>query len=122
MTIPKPVSRLAKACFVSLGLLLIGSAAQSIPCQSEKAILDRLDTEHSIANAKRNSLLKAPLSELCPAARYSASLLDAWNNAYKNAASCYCRNGGDCSVMMSEYSTNVEEATRQKRQISQVCD
>ena len=75
------VTRLTKACFVSLGLLLISSAAQAQVCQSEIVSAESLGLEYFAAKAKTNSLLEAPLSEYCPAAKHSNSILEAYNNA-----------------------------------------
>ena len=60
------MTSLAKACFVSLGLLLISSAAQAQVCQSEMVSAESLGLEYFVSETKTNSLLEAPLSEYCP--------------------------------------------------------
>ena len=117
-----PVSRLAKACFVSLGLLLIGSAAQAQVCQNFSRSVERIGTEFDIASAKANSLTKASTSEWCPPARYADELFDAYNAAYQKLASCLCSNGAtNCGGMMDEYSRNVAAAGRNKARTSKYC-
>ncbi|WP_392350737.1 hypothetical protein, partial [Parasynechococcus sp.] len=58
------VPGIAKACFVSLGLLQIGSAVQAQShCQALKAAAGRIRADWDMAAAERNSLVsEAPSS------------------------------------------------------------
>ena len=116
------MTSLAKACFVSLGLLLISSAAQAQVCQSEMVSAESLGLEYFVSEAKTNSLLEAPLSEYCPAAKHSYSLLEAYNNAYKKAADCYYREDLDYGEMMDKWADNVGEEGALKENYTMVCE
>ena len=116
------VTRLTKAYFVSLGLLLISSAAQAQVCQSEIVRAESLGLEYFAAEAKTNSLLEAPLSEYCPAAKHASSILEAYNNAYKKAADCYYSEGLDYDEMMDEWANNVDEEGALKENYLMVCE
>ena len=113
---------LAKACFVSLGLLLISSAAQAQVCQSQMVSAEQLGLEYFVSEAKTNSLLEAPLSEYCPAAKHSNSLLEAYNNAYKKAADCYYREDLDYDEMMDKWADNVGKEGALKENYTMVCE
>ena len=116
------VARLTKACFVSLGLLLISSAAQAQVCQSEIVSAESLGLEYFAAKAKTNSLVEAPLSEYCPAAKHSNSILEAHNNAYKKAADCKYREGLDYDEMMDEWAINMDKEGALKENYMMVCE
>ena len=117
-----PVPSLARAYFVSLGLLLISSAAQAQVCQREIVSAESLGLEYFAAKAKTNSLLEAPLSEYCPTAKHSNSILEAYNNAYKRAADCKYREGLDYDDMMDEWSINVDEEGALKENYIIACE
>ena len=116
------VTRLTKACFVSLGLLLISSAVKAQVCQSEIVSAESLGLEYFAAMAKTNSLLEAPLSEYCPAAKHSNSILEAHNNAYKKAADCKYSEGLDYDEMMDEWAYKVDEEGALKENYMIVCE
>ena len=116
------VTRLTKACFVSLGLLLISSAVKAQVCQSEIVSAESLGLEYFAAKAKTNSLLEAPLSEYCPAAKNSNSILEAYNNAYKKAADCKYHEGLDYDEMIDEWAINVDEEGALKENYIMVCE
>ena len=117
-----PVPSLPKAFLVSLGLLLISSAAQAQVCQSEIVSAESLGLEYFAAKAKTNSLLEAPLSEYCPAAKHSNSILEAYNNAYKKAADCKYREGLDYDEMMDEWAINMDKEGALKENYMMVCE
>ena len=117
-----PVPSLPKAFLLSLGLLLISSAAQAQVCQSEIVSAESLGLEHFVAKAKTNLLLEAPLSEYCPAAKHSNSLLEAYNNAYKKAADCNYRKGLEYDEMMDKWAINVDEEGALKENYMMVCE
>ena len=117
-----PVPSLPKAFLVSLGLLLISSAAQAQVCQSEIVSAESLGLEYFAAKAKTNSLLEAPLSEYCPAAKHSNSILEAYNNAYKKAADCKYREGLDYDEMMDEWGVNMDKEGTLKENYMMVCE
>ena len=117
-----PVPSLPKAFLVSLGLLLISSAAQAQVCQSEIVSAESLGLEHFVAKAKTNLLLEAPLSEYCPAAKHSNSILEAYNNAYKKAADCKYREGLDYDEMMDEWAINMDKEGALKENYMMVCE
>ena len=115
------VPSLAKACLVSIGLLLIQLPAQAQSCESLRAARNRIGAEHDIAVARRKSLSNAPNSQWCQAARYEDALLDKWNDAYRRVASCMC-NAGYCEGLMEEYARNVANAEKNKAITSKYCD
>ncbi len=117
------VPGIAKACFVSLGLLLIGSAVQAQShCQALKAAADRIRADWDMAAAERNSLVsEAPSSEWCQAAWHADSLQDKWNEAYKNHADCLC-SAGYCDGLIEEYALNVDWATKHKVITNEYCN
>ena len=117
-----PVPSLPKAFLVSLGLLLISSAAQAQVCQSEIVSAESLGLEYFAAKAKTNSLLEAPLSEYCPAAKHSNSILEAYNKAYKKAADCKYREGLDYDEMMDEWAINMDKEGALKENYMMVCE
>ena len=117
-----PVPSLPKAFLVSLGLLLISSAAQAQVCQSEMVSAESLGLEYFVSEAKTNSLLEAPLSEYCPAAKHSNSILEAYNNAYKKAADCKYREGLDYDEMMDEWGVNMDKEGTLKENYMMVCE
>ena len=117
-----PVPSLPKAFLVSLGLLLISSAAQAQVCQSEIVSAESIGLEYFAAKAKTNSLLEAPLSEYCPAAKHSNSILEAYNNAYKKAADCKYREGLDYDEMMDEWGNNMDKEGTLKENYMMVCE
>ena len=116
------VPPLARACFVSFGLLLISSAAQAQVCQSEMVSAEQLGLEYFVSEAKTNSLLEAPLSEYCPAAKHSNSLFEAYNNAYKKAADCYYREDLDYNEMMDKWADSVGEEGELKENYIMACE
>ena len=116
------MTRLTKACFVSLGLLLISSAAQAQVCQSEIVSAESLGLDYFAAKSKTNSLLEAPLSKYCPAAKHSNSILEAYNNAYKKAADCYHREGLNYDEIMDEWGINVNKEGELKENYIMVCE
>ena len=117
-----PVPSLPKAFLVSLGLLLISSAAQAQVCQSEIVSAESLGLEYFAAKAKTNSLLEAPLSDYCPTAKHSNSILEAYNNAYKKAADCKYREGLDYDEMMDEWGNNMDKEGTLKENYMMVCE
>ena len=117
-----PVPSLPKAFLVSLGLLLISSAAQAQVCQSKIVSAESIGLEYFAAKAKTNSLLEAPLSEYCPAAKHSNSILEAYNNAYKKAADCKYREGLDYDEMMDEWGVNMDKEGTLKENYMMVCE
>ena len=116
------VTRLTKACFVSLGLLLISSAVKAQVCQSEIVSAESLGLEYFAAKAKTNSLLEAPLSDYCPVAKHSNFILEAHNNAYKKAADCKYSEGLDYDEMMDEWANKVDEEGALKENYMMVCE
>ena len=113
---------LAKACLLSLGLLLSATPAVA-NCERFVDDFERLGKEYQEAYNKGTALVDADGEEgereWCGAARVANSKLEAVNAARLKARTCICNNGDDCSK--SAYYYNVLTAELMKKETEKVC-